>query len=271
MAITEAEDLYGAKDVDFPLVFRLEQSNVNCFPALMNHLDRTWISRLYPDNPSRRINSLNCYDPVDGVDAAERLEAAQQLFRRHNVPFHVRWTPLVPAELDEEMNLRRWERYSDSSVLERTIFALGEADLPDGYRIERSDLSVWMKHFEAVGGTDISRVTPEALASLKGSLVCVPLEKLCLSVLDAAGKPCAVLLGVLDGDCLGIFDVATDPAERRKGFAHSLVVEAQRMGAEAGAIRAWLQVDGKNEAAKRLYGVLGYRETYRYHYCRPQV
>ncbi|MDD7909307.1 MULTISPECIES: GNAT family N-acetyltransferase [Pseudovibrio] len=268
MATTEADPLKGFKDVDLAQVFRLEQSNLNCYPSLMTHYDRQWMMRFAPGNPARRVNSLNFFDKSDDDLVAERLVAARSLSGQVGVPFVVRWTPLMPEALDRHLEEEQWTRYDPTLVLERGIWAASDPELPRDYSIERFSQEAWTSHYISVGGTDPSKITAPAVKAMSETLARITSEKLCLTVLDPAGEACAVLLAVLDRDCMGLFAVATHPEQRRKGFARALLVEAQRIGALSGCHRAWLQVVAENTAAVGLYESIGYREAYRYHYCK---
>lgn len=249
-------------------VYRLEQSNLNCYPSLLTNYDGRWMMRLAPHNPARRVNSLNFFDRNDDERVPERLVSARRLAADAGVPFVVRWSPLMPKALDDYLNEEGWERYDPTLVMERGIWAAADPELPTDHSIERFTQEAWTSHYISVGGTDPSKVTEPAIRSMSETLARIASEKLCLTVLGPEGDPCAVLLAVLDRDCMGLFAIATHPEHRRRGFARALLVEAQRIGAISGCHRSWLQVMVKNTAAVGLYESLGYREAYRYHYCK---
>lgn len=59
-------------------------------------------------------------------------------------------------------------------------------------------------------------------------------------------------------DELHILDLATEPARRRKGVAHHLVLAALNCGYDRNVRRAFLEVRASNEAALSLYERLGF-------------
>lgn len=63
---------------------------------------------------------------------------------------------------------------------------------------------------------------------------------------------------VLDGDWLGIHDVAVDPTQRRRGLATHVLAELLDWGASQGARIAWLHVETNNPGAIALYERLGF-------------
>lgn len=52
---------------------------------------------------------------------------------------------------------------------------------------------------------------------------------------EAAGEPCATSLGVLIGNCLTVFNVATVPGWRRRGAGRAVTLAAAQEGLAAGA------------------------------------
>jgi len=269
MATTEAKRVQPRQpNCDLETVLKLEQANLNCFPSLMTHHDGSWISRLSPGGSARRNNSLNFYDVNDGDEAEERLVEARQRFKKRDVAFHVRWTPLVPADVDQVLTEQNYTRLDETLVLSRSIWVLGDTDVPKGYELSQVPLDEWIRKYALVGGAQPGAPLDATVQALHDVLSRVAVELVALIVETEDGNPAAVLLGVVDGDMLGIFSVATAEVYRRQGLAYALMCEVQRLGAERGAETAWLQVVAENAPAVELYDSLGYREAYAYHYCR---
>ena len=65
---------------------------------------------------------------------------------------------------------------------------------------------------------------------------------------------------------MGLFEVGTVPAQRRRGLATAVVEDLLAWGAGQGAERAYLQVMEANSPARALYARLGFQEAYRYWY-----
>ena len=60
---------------------------------------------------------------------------------------------------------------------------------------------------------------------------------------------------------LRIMNVAVTPSARRQGIARRLIDRALEIGREKSAVKGLLEVRASNSAARRLYGVLGFREA----------
>jgi ribosomal protein S18 acetylase RimI-like enzyme len=58
-----------------------------------------------------------------------------------------------------------------------------------------------------------------------------------------------------------IYDIAVDPAHRRKGYARQALAEIETFAREQGLVGVQLHVFGDNAGARRLYLEAGYIET----------
>lgn len=69
----------------------------------------------------------------------------------------------------------------------------------------------------------------------------------------------------MDGDWVGVHDLAVDNAHRRQGLARRVMASLLDAAAERGATTAWLHVETDNAPALALYDSLGFIE---HHRCR---
>jgi ribosomal protein S18 acetylase RimI-like enzyme len=63
------------------------------------------------------------------------------------------------------------------------------------------------------------------------------------------------------GRVVFIYDIAVDPAHRRRGYARLALDEIETYARENGCLGVMLHVFGDNEGARRLYSSAGYLET----------
>jgi ribosomal protein S18 acetylase RimI-like enzyme len=63
------------------------------------------------------------------------------------------------------------------------------------------------------------------------------------------------------GRVVFIYDIAVDPAHRRKGYARLALTEIEAYTRERDCLGVMLHVFGDNEGARRLYSSAGYLET----------
>jgi GNAT superfamily N-acetyltransferase len=73
---------------------------------------------------------------------------------------------------------------------------------------------------------------------------------------EADGRPVTTALSVTDGEFSGIFNVATEPAYRGRGFGTAVTARALANGVMAGAAWSWLL---SSEEGYPLYRNLGFR------------
>jgi hypothetical protein len=72
----------------------------------------------------------------------------------------------------------------------------------------------------------------------------------------AEGRPVTTAMGWTANAATGIFQVATPPADRRRGYGGAVTSRAVLDGFATGADLAWLQ---PNPSGERLYRKLGFR------------
>jgi N-acetylglutamate synthase len=77
----------------------------------------------------------------------------------------------------------------------------------------------------------------------------------------ADGRDVSTSVGYAVADTIGVFNVATPPEHRGRGYGAALTVEAAREGFAAGADLAWLQASG---IGLSVYRRLGFREVEEY-------
>jgi ribosomal protein S18 acetylase RimI-like enzyme len=73
---------------------------------------------------------------------------------------------------------------------------------------------------------------------------------------EVGGEPVTTGLGFTFGGSVSIFDIATLPAHRRRGYGAAVTVQAIRDGLSSGASWAWLQ---SSAAGLSVYERLGFR------------
>jgi GNAT superfamily N-acetyltransferase len=109
-------------------------------------------------------------------------------------------------------------------------------------------------------------VPPEVVASLFATGM--QAEGLDVWLAYVGDEPVSTALGVVRGGAVGIFDVATPPAHRRKGYGAFVTAKAVAAGLAAGAAFAYLQ---SSEMGFHVYEALGFQtvSTYVVH-SRPE-
>jgi len=188
-----------------------------------------WKVRRSPGVARRRANS--CLAVVDpGLPLAEALDAVGAAYAGTGRPalLHVEAT----------------------SDLERALLALGCT--PAGG--EADFLLAGVSRARRAAGRTAAPVD----VTVTGTRASAEVSSACDAVAEGAAA--------LDGDWLGIHDLAVDPAHRRRGLARATVAALLEWGVEQGASTAWLHVETDNAAAQALYASLGFAVHHRMRY-----
>lgn len=246
---------------DLARVRRYEAAGFRAWPAAAVHYDGTWVIRLTADHPAKRLNSVNPLDPNDLVDLDGRVARAERRFQAYGRKLTFRLSPLSGPILADYFDSRGWSSFSESIVMR---LPLAEAPVKAAVdHIPIRDIGRFTAAAAEAQGLDEPQRS--GLAELLGRIQ----PDIGLFVLEGAGKPVASAICVHDNDLAGFFEIATNVAQRGKGYARRLVLSALKWAGSSGAREAWLQVEADNEPAHRLYTSLGFKEVYRYHYRQP--
>ncbi|RUM97763.1 GNAT family N-acetyltransferase [Pseudaminobacter arsenicus] len=241
-------------------VRRYEAAGFRAWPAAAVHYDGTWVVRLTAGHPAKRLNSINPLDPSDVKNLPERVARAARRFEAYGRPLTFRLSPLSGEVLPRYLDDQGWSSLSESLVMRVRLDAVPVNDAMD--QIPLKDIGRFIGAALKVHGS--SPLLRPGLSEIIGAIR----PEAGLFVLES-DRPLATAICVHDGDLAGLFEIATDPAERGRGHARRLVLSALKWARLRGAREAWLQVEADNAPARHLYESLGFTAVYHYHYRRP--
>lgn len=236
---------------------RLELLGFNAWPALRSEDRDGWVLR-FNDGFTKRANSANAVRParhptdrlIDEVEAAYRARGLRPTFRL---------TPLASADIDSLLARRGYTLLDPSLVQIARLDAIPATSDP-AVVIEPEAGAAWLAGYVAV-----SALGPASAATLAAMLARIP-QPVGFARLAVDGIDLAFGFAALEGDHVGLFDIVTAPAARRRGLGLRLVRSLLGWATRQGATHAYLQVVEANAAARRLYGHLGFETAYAYHY-----
>lgn len=246
---------------ELPVVRRFEAAGFRAWPAASIHYDGTWLIRLTPTMPAKRLNSVNPLDPGDSRDMDRRIDHAARRFAGYGKPLVFRVSPLGEGPVSRHLDERGWSRFSESIVMSAPL-----ADMPLDREISQIPLKDVARFASAAMQVhELDESSRTGLAETVGSIE----PETGLFVIEQEQVPVATAVCVHDGDLAGMFEVAAAASVRGQGHGRRIMMSALKWARMRGASRAWLQVEADNAPAIGLYRSLGFTEAYRYHYRAP--
>ena len=235
----------------------LEERLMNAWPALRTMMCDGWVFR-EAMGYTKRANSACALDARGAFRTT--LDQAERFYASFGAPATFRLTPLAGDLPDRILSDRGYRALDETIVM---TAPLAETDLPDkSVSIAPNCTSAWENgHANACELDESQRRAHRAILDR-----IAPLPRAFAMSQDDNGRAVSFGLGTIERGHLAIFDIVTLPDARRRGAAGRIVSTLMAWGAHLGADAAWLSVLGDNANAIPLYGKLGFRELYRYHY-----
>lgn len=248
--------------IDIPTIQRIEAATFTAWPAITTAMDGTWLAR-FARGFTKRSNSIQCLDPTDDANAADRLARMADLYPLNSLDPLFRVTPLAGPGVIAVLDAEGWAPFEESRVL--TMALPTDLAMPEGVEVLDGTDARYLDAFTELAGHN--RRTRDTLAALVNLVAC---RNAGIVIRDTAGEPLAAALAV-NALGTGIYtNVVTRADKRRQGLGRKLMQGALAWTREAGATDAAIQVVSENAPAVNLYTSLGFEEAYRYHYRRPR-
>jgi GNAT superfamily N-acetyltransferase len=234
----------------------IEEAALRAWPAAQQLLYDGWVARL-SDGYTKRANSALLLYPQAGIDPATNLPALERLYRSQGLPVIVRLLSFTtPAELDGWLAERGYRQADETVVLACTI----KRSLSPDAAVRELDIEQGIEAHARMNDLPAS-----VLPGHRRILERIPGGLSFFGLFDGDDLA-ACGLSVVDGELVGLFDIVTDSAHRRKGYGARLVCGMLAHAADQGVNTAYLQVVAANSAAIALYRSLDFEEAYRYRY-----
>jgi GNAT superfamily N-acetyltransferase len=236
----------------------IEETSLNAWPCLQQlHYDG-WILR-FANGYTRRANSVNpLYEGT--LDVVTKIKGCQEIYHRRQLTPVFKISPFVqPPELDNLLADLGYRRNAPTSVQQQDLGAVPVPSNRSGQQWS-TPTAAWVDAFVRLNRTPASQVP--VLQDILQNIV----PETNFSVVQHQQQPVSCGLAVLEGQYVGLFDLVTDPALRRRGFGTELILRLLAWALERGASTAYLQVMLNNKPAQNLYARLGFEEIYQYWY-----
>jgi N-acetylglutamate synthase len=252
----------NANDVSVnPLVPEIEELAFRAWPAA-EVLDLDGWRLRCTAAPTRRANSVWPNAAHGELSLDERLDRVEEFYRLREVaPSFQMSEAAVPQGLEERLVERGYGL--DAPVVVETVpldqFRIAGQPPQLGTRVLPAPSDEWLYVAVERGRFAGARTAYEGILHRIGA-------RGGFAVAHYKGKPVAIGLGVVEGDWLGIFNMATLPEARRRRAGTAVLGALVAWASARGATRAYLQVDRDNAPARALYKAAGFAPAYDYHY-----
>jgi N-acetylglutamate synthase len=236
---------------------RIEEAGLNSWPALQQLLFDGWLVR-FAQGYTKRANSVMPLYP-SLLPEEEKIAWCEQMYKENQLPAIFR----LLSFSGESRHLDQLLAQRGYAALDRTLVWSLRMSSPSATAnpvLRAISLADWLPIYGQWSDRfrELQHVHRELLERISSPVL--------FAALYQQGAPVACGLGMLEHDVFGLFDIVTDPEERRKGYGTQLVTSMLDWGKQHGAQYAYLQVGDTNVAAQQMYAKLGFQESYQYWY-----
>jgi ribosomal protein S18 acetylase RimI-like enzyme len=242
----------------------IEECSLNALPSLQTIVYDGWLLR-FAEGYTRRANSVNPLYPST-LELVDKVAYCEALYSAHKLPVVFKLTSAAePPDLDLVLARGGYAREATTSVQTLDLAEYQMPFLETGVELETEVSERWLEDFCRLSQIDTARLP--LIRQILGALT----PQVCFASLSEGDHVVSVGLGVLERGYLGLFDIATQEAQRRQGCATRVIRAVMGWGGALGAHTAYLQVMRENEPALALYAKLGFAEIYTYWYRTRRV
>ncbi|HEY4253159.1 MAG TPA: GNAT family N-acetyltransferase [Roseomonas sp.] len=244
----------------FPGIGALERAALTAVPAPRVAFDGPFVLRAFRGGTSR-ANAVSALDPRPDPDMPARVARIEALHGALGLPLRFRSTPLDPEGLAAFLRARGYTEKDETVVLAGLLAPIARPD--PAVAVLEAPSPDWM----AVIGTAEYQTEARRAEKLDSAPLLLATGGWLLLREDDADAACAAV--VVDGGLAGAFDLAVQPAFRRRGLARRILQAGAAWAGAQGAHWLYAQVAAGNAASLATFAGLGFQETYRYRYFLP--
>ena len=238
---------------------RIEDAGLNASAPPQQRWIDGWLVRFSPAKAKR----ARCVNAVaDGrLTLDERLAACERVFAGAALPLIVRVTPFsAPTGLDGVLEAHRLRRFDDTRVMVLGQLPGPAPAMPTGFSLHRLEPTAFAERVGDFRGSPIAQRLAHAERIAQSPVPHFGFE------LRRNSEPLACGQFAVEDESVGLYDVFTAPAARRRGLASLLCQHLLERAASRGAKHAYLQVEADNASARAIYHRIGFVDGYAYHY-----
>ena len=207
---------------------------------------------------TRRANSATLLDG-GRADLEREIPQCEAWMHAAGIPPVFRLLSFAaPAHADELLAARGYQRLAETFVLQRELHEWSVT--PNVAITAVAQACQWLDYYCELHSVDRDQHKTHERMLKAIAQPCL------LATVQENDRVIACGLGVLDGAQVGLFDLVTGVAWRKRGIGAQLIAGILNWAIGHGASTAYLQVAAQNQPALHLYQKLGFQEKYQYWY-----
>ncbi len=241
----------------------IDELAANAWAAHTNQIVSGWRLR-WNDGVTGRANSVWAGSlGEDRITLEDRIQIVEEFYRRRNAPTKFHICPATqPPDLDSILEARGYAVITPTDVQIAPVAAVLELSAsPYSVNVFENFTETWLKAFCQAG----EQTDERAIHARRGIFQHIA-PRAGYALLKIDDHNAAVGLGVVERGWIGLFSIDTGAAFRKRGAATAIIRALMKWGQTLGATQTYLQVVPQNTAAMNLYGKLGFKKLYQYHY-----
>lgn len=233
----------------------IEKASLKAWPALECIENGDWILR-FANGYTKRANSVTVLGGAhSNID--EKIRYCESQYKSRNLKPIFRLPSFVnPEGLDKALERKGFNLVDPTLVMRKKL----AEKTPRDCSLSQENIDNWLKIFNQF--TDANPDNEEKHLGILNSIS----SKTLFAVHRISENTVSCGLGVLENEYFGVFDLATDQKQQRKGYATILLSKMLDWAKNSGAKTAYLQVTQSNAPALSLYQNLGFSKLYEYWY-----
>lgn len=240
---------------------KFEELSMNAWPSLQTNLYDGWVLR-FANGYTKRANSVNpIYEST--LDFNEKIEYCEKAFFSKGLPVVYKLTEQsCPKGLDKILEDRGYDKVDETSVRIVKLDSNLNDDV-EGVVVYNQFADEWINSYTSFSGMN----NKKSLETMEMMLSNILGEKICV-VIHSGDQAVGCGFGVIENNCIGIFDVIVKKDFRGNGYGEKIMRSILSHASKRKVETAYLQVVVGNIVAETLYKKLGFKEEYRYWYRR---
>ncbi|NHK30057.1 MAG: GNAT family N-acetyltransferase [Asgard group archaeon] len=243
------------------LIRLLQEISCNAWPAKKNHILNGWIVRL-AEGITRRANSvlpLGYY----GNDVQKDVKQVEQIYDQWNLPSVFQIPDYYePQELLSILEERGYVKEAESLVMSCSVNEISHISQNGSfsYSHKKQESDEWF-----IALQQFSNASDDRINGVRKIINRISQPKNFFYA-KKNGSIIGVALVIFERSHLGIYNMITNPEFRRQGIAKSIIYEIKKWCQDKDIENIYLQVQGDNLGAIKLYKSVNLTETFRYRY-----